>query len=193
MTGTLRDLRPNELKSVYARVKRDFPPIEHPPLCSMRRYLAKGSLHGSIYESDGVDAGYAFLLTAPGTLSRMLFLYAVEPQLRGQGVGGAFLEALAAQQADCSGLYAEVEIPALAQTPQDRLQREKRIAFYEKHGFCRIMGLEYILYGLKMHIFYRPLTRTGVPDASTAAQELRTLNNGIFYRWERSLLRMRTE
>ena len=128
MTGALRDLRPGELTAVYARAKRDCPPLERPPLCSMRRYLTKGSLQGRIYECDGADAGYAFLLTAPGTRSQMLFLYAVEPQLRGHGVGGAFLEALSAERADCDGLYAEVEIPALAKTPQERLRREKRIA-----------------------------------------------------------------
>ena len=193
MTGALRDLRPGELNAVYARAKRDFPPLERPPLCSMRRYLTKGSLQGRIYECDGADAGYAFLLTAPGTRSQMLFLYAVEPQLRGHGVGGAFLEALSAERADCDGLYAEVEIAELAKTPQERLRREKRIAFYEKHGFCLIHGLDYAIYGLPMHIFYRPLARKALPDAPAAAQELRALYDAIFYRWERNMLRMRTE
>lgn len=193
MTAALRELRPDELKSVYARLKRDFPPIERPPLCSMRRYLAKGSLQGRICEVNGADAGYAFLLTAPGAPSQMLFLYAVEPQLRGQGVGGAFLEALAAQQADSAGLYAEVEIAELAKSPQERQRREKRIAFYENHGFSRIPSLDYAIYGLPMHIFYRPLARKAPPDAPAAAQELRALYDAIFYRWERKMLRMRTE
>lgn len=191
--GTLRKLCPGEIAAVYPRIRRDFPPIERPPLRSMRRYLAKGSLEGCVYEAEGADAGYAFFLTAPGQGSQMLFLYAVEPQLRGHGVGGAFLEALSAERADCDGLYAEVEIAELAKTPQERLRREKRIAFYEKHGFCRIHGLDYAIYGLKMHIFYRPLARKALPDAPTAAQELRALYDAIFYRWERNMLRMRTK
>lgn len=191
--GTLRKLCPGEIADVYPRIRRDFPPIERPPLRSMRRYLAKGSLEGCVYEAEGADAGYAFFLTAPGQGSQMLFLYAVEPQLRGHGVGGAFLEALSAERADCDGLYAEVEIAELAKTPQERLRREKRIAFYEKHGFCRIHGLDYAIYGLKMHIFYRPLARKALPDAPTAAQELRALYDAIFYRWERNMLRMRTK
>lgn len=193
MMGTLRKLCPGEIAAVYPRIRRDFPPIERPPLRSMRRYLAKGSLEGCVYEAEGADAGYAFFLTAPGQGSQMLFLYAVEPQLRGHGVGGAFLEALSAERADCDGLYAEVEIAELAKTPQERLRREKRIAFYEKHGFCRIHGLDYAIYGLKMHIFYRPLARKALPDAPTAAQELRALYDAIFYRWERNMLRMRTK
>ncbi len=193
MMGTLRKLCPGEIAAVYPRIRRDFPPIERPPLRSMKRYLAKGSLEGCIYEAEGADAGYAFFLTAPGQGSQMLFLYAVEPQLRGHGVGGAFLEALSAERADCDGLYAEVEIAELAKTPQERLRREKRIAFYEKHGFCRIHGLDYAIYGLKMHIFYRPLARKALPDAPTAAQELRALYDAIFYRWERNMLRMRTK
>lgn len=193
MMGTLRKLCPGEIAAVYPRIRRDFPPIERPPLRSMRRYLAKGSLEGCVYEAEGADAGYAFFLTAPGQASQMLFLYAVEPQLRGHGVGGAFLEALSAERADCDGLYAEVEIAELAKTPQERLRREKRIAFYEKHGFCRIHGLDYAIYGLKMHIFYRPLARKALPDAPTAAQELRALYDAIFYRWERNMLRMRTK
>lgn len=193
MMGTLRKLCPEEIAAVYPRIRRDFPPIERPPLRSMKRYLAKGSLEGCIYEAEGADAGYAFFLTAPGQGSQMLFLYAVEPQLRGRGVGGAFLEAAAAERAACAGLYAEVEIPELAKSPEDCLYREKRVAFYEKHGFCRIMGLDYAIYGLKMHIFYRPLARKALPDAPTAAQELRALYDAIFYRWERNMLRMRTK
>ena len=103
------------------------------------------------------------------------------------------VEALAAERADCAGLYAEVEIAELAATPQERLHREKRIAFYEKHGFSRIPGLDYAIYGLPMHIYYRPIARKAPPDAPAAAQELRALYDAIFYRWERKMLRMRTE
>ena len=182
---------PEELSAVYKRVRRDFPPIEYPPLPKMRRNMEWGAMQAQLYESDGQDAAYAFILRSDDCRSCMLFIYAVEPELRGRGVGSDFLRALINERSDLDGMYAEVEMAELAQTAEERRIREKRIAFYEALGFRRVQGLEYHIYGVRMHLFYRPMTNLIMPDATQAMQDAKTLYDGILRPWERFNLRMR--
>lgn len=183
-------MRPEELSDVYKRVRRDFPPIEYPPLPKMRRNMEWGAMQAQLYEDDGQDAAYAFVLRSDACARCMLFIYAVEPERRGQGVGSEFLRALIEERQDMDGMYAEVEMAELAKDAQERRVREKRIAFYEALGFKRVEGLEYHIYGVRMHLFYRPMGCAEMPDAMRAMQDARTLYDGILRPWERFNLRM---
>lgn len=182
---------PEELSAVYKRVRRDFPPIEYPPLPKMRRNMEWGAMQAQLYESDDRDAAYAFILRSDDCRSCMLFIYAVEPELRGRGVGSDFLRALIAERSDLDGMYAEVEMPELAKSAEERRIREKRIAFYEALGFRRVQRLEYHIYGVRMHLFYCPMSNLTMPDAAQAMQDAKTLYDGILRPWERFNLRMR--
>ena len=108
-------------------------------------------------ERQGLAAAYAFLLRAPKAKSLLLLLYAVEPEMRGSGVGSAFLRTLLERASGAAGLYAEVEKEELAPDAAER-----RIAFYERLGFSRGEGLYY-------YLFYRPLADPRHPDAAPAA------------------------
>ena len=108
-------------------------------------------------ERQGRPAAYAFLLRAPEAKSLLLLLYAVEPEMRGSGVGSAFLRTLLERASGAAGLYAEVEKEELAPDAAER-----RIAFYERLGFSRGEGLYY-------YLFYRPLADPRHPDAAPAA------------------------
>ncbi len=187
----IRDMEPDELRAIYKRVRRDFPPIEYPPLPKMQKNLEWGAMTAQLYEENGCDAAYAFVLRSDSVPACMLFLYAVEPRLRGRGVGSAFLQALLNQRQDLDGMYAEVEMAELAQTPQEKQQCEKRIAFYEALGFRRIEGLHYSIYGVRMHLFYRPLRDKTLPNAGRAIRETTELYNGILRPWERHNLKVK--
>ena len=58
----IRTMRPEELSDVYKRVRRDFPPVEYPPLPKMRRNMEWGAMQAQLYEDAGRDAAYAFVL-----------------------------------------------------------------------------------------------------------------------------------
>lgn len=96
-------------------------------------------------ERQGLAAAYAFLLRAPEAKSLLLLLYAVEPEMRGSGVGSDFLRTLLERASGAAGLYAEVEKEELAPDAAERRTRARRIAFYERLGFSRGEGLYYSL------------------------------------------------
>ena len=86
-------------------------------------------------ERQGLAAAYAFLLRAPKAKSLLLLLYAVEPEMRGSGVGSDFLRTLLERASGAAGLYAEVEKEELAPDAAERRTRARSIAFYERLGF----------------------------------------------------------
>ena len=128
----------------------------------MRALVAQGAVEGVLCERQGRPAAYAFLLRAPEAKSLLLLLYAVEPEMRGSGVGSDFLRALLERIPGAAGLYAEVEKEELAPGAAERRTRARRIAFYERLGFSRGEGLYY-------YLFYRPLADPRHPDAAPVA------------------------
>lgn len=181
----IRPMSHDEVESVYAHVKRDFPPIEYPPLKKMKVHFANSAVEGHLYASNEKSAAYAFMLKAEEISRIMLFLYAVEPGLRGKGVGSKFLKELFARYANRDGMYAEVEIPELAPTPQERRVCQSRIVFYQRLGFKRVQNLHYCIYGVQMHLFYKPIANKNVPDAPGAIRDVTALYNGILLPEER--------
>ena len=57
--------------------------------------------------------------------------------------------------------------------------RLNRIAFYEKLGFRRVEGLYYSIYGVEMHLFYKPLSAPEHPDAAQAARDAEALYRDV--------------
>ena len=92
----------------------------------MSAQLAQGAVEGVLCECRGRPAAYAFLLRAPKAKSLLLLLYAVEPEMRGSGVGSDFLRALLERIPGAVGLYAEVEKEELAPGATERRTRARR-------------------------------------------------------------------
>lgn len=182
---TVRPMQHQELAHVYCRVARDFPPIEYPPLHKMKRHMENNAMEGHICAIGAQQAAYAFVLRGEELSKCMLFLYAVEPALRGKGVGSRFLTALTGQYQSLDGMYAEVEKAELAQTAQERRTRLRRIAFYENLGFVRVPQLHYSIYGVEMHLYFKPLARKSAPNAHEAVRDATQLYDGILLTHER--------
>ena len=64
-------------------------------------------------------------MRAPAAKSLLLLLYAVEPEMRGSGVGSDFLRALLERIPGAVGLYAEVEKEELAPDAAERRTRAR--------------------------------------------------------------------
>ena len=176
---SIRPMLEEELEGVYARVARDFPPIEYPPLRKMKGHVAQQAVEGHLYQEGDRQGAYAFVLRAPTTPRALLLLYAVEPELRAQGMGSSFLGDLAVQYAGAAGLYAEVEKEELALDDEQRRICRRRIAFYERLGFVRVVGLFYSIYGVEMHLYYKPLAQKNIPDAQQAIEDVTALYHHI--------------
>ena len=126
-----------QIRDLYAhRLVEDFPPDELKKLEIIERSLARGE-----YACYGATAGeeilaYAFFvrLDREGG-SALLDYYAARSDLRGRGVGSAFLRALVAgplRGLSCALL--EVEDPDLAHDPGERALRDRRLRFYQRNG-----------------------------------------------------------
>ncbi len=185
----LRTVPYDGASTLYARVERDFPtPAERPPLTTFRRYVRTGASEAFDVLADGQSAAYA--VCTWGERCVLCSFLAVEPELRGRGVGSAVLERLAALYAGSDALIVEVERPELATGEADRLHRERRIAFYERAGFALARGLDYAIWGVPMHLMARPLSPAFNP--SSLPGEMRAVYGRLFPPRLMHKLQMRT-
>lgn len=159
-------LSQEELYHLYhTSMKRDFPPSELRPYISIRSLSEQGHYRcvGCRVQDD--PAAYACLAGDGEDL--LLDYYAVEPQLRGQGIGGRFLRALKEKEASVKGaapfLLIEAESVESAASPERVRERERRLRFYRKCG-CLKTGVYSFLYGVEYQILCLPLKETS-PDA----------------------------
>lgn len=163
---------------LYARLARDFPiPAERPPLATFRRYLKTGAAEAFDVLQEGKSAAYAVCTWGEGSV--LCSFLAVEPECRAMGVGSAVLNRLCAFYEGADALIVEVEQPELAESADDRLQREKRIAFYERAGFSLAQGIEYTIWGIPMHLMARPL-RPGFEAEKALPAEMRSVYQKLF-------------
>lgn len=131
----IEKLTKKQVKEVYAEhLRTDFPPSETKPLSAILRAMNKG-----IYEclgliEDGELLCYAFLVKH-GENYLLDYLATVSGR-RGTGVGSVMLGALAEHIGGGTCLIAEVEDPELADSPEEKNIRTRRLRFYLRNGFA---------------------------------------------------------
>lgn len=144
----LRAVEPQEYRTLYDHMKRDFPRNERPPYFAVRGSLTRG-VYGAVYLLDQDKViGYA-VVTAPGDSQFALINFlAILPDRRSNGYGSRLIALLAERYQDRT-LVLEVESPDAAKDGQERLQRQRRVRFYERAGFfvvpterCKIFGVD---------------------------------------------------
>ena len=128
--STVRKLNESALRGIYdAYMHEAFPPAELKPLAVMLRLMERGRYLCYGYYRNG--------------------RLAVTPELRGRGVGSAFLAALDAVLGGVC-ILGEVEMPDSHDAGLNAM-RLRRIAFYERAGFsltgaaCRLYGVRYAI------------------------------------------------
>lgn len=159
----IRLLKKRQIRRAYRRyLQSDFPQNELRPLRNILSLRRRG-----IYGCFGLFEGkkllaYGFLLRQ-GEARLLDYLGAVE---KGKGFGSELLRQL---PEGGKPLFAEVEDPALAESGEEKDQREKRVAFYRRAGFSDT-GVSAETFGVVYRLLLRGETR---PAADTEAQYLR--------------------
>lgn len=163
-----------ELKTLYKqRITKDFPPDERRPLRMMKKLLRQGRYACIVLEEDGHIAAYANFIWEASVGSVFLDYFAVDESQRGQGTGSRFLDMLKESWAQKKGIILECERPDLATSPQEREQRTRRIAFYERSG-AQVTPLLWQAFGVDYNILYLPIE--GPAESPQAiARDLTTL------------------
>ncbi len=155
-----------------------FPPIERMLVSFYLRLLrAKGEgpwsdHHLLAVQREGVFVGLAHYVMISAHNIGWLWMFAVTPEARNQGVGAAMYDKLLHRlPAETVALLIEVERPDLAHTEAERQLAERRIAFYHRQGARLLEGVHYIQSvgphqpSLPMHVMLHPLQPL---DAETA-------------------------
>jgi GNAT superfamily N-acetyltransferase len=139
-----------------------FPPAERVPVESIinsirQRGRASGKEgyvpHFFTAVQDSRAVGLAFYGYFSHTRLGFLYYLAVQPDLRGQGLGAWLLgktiemlpqDAAATGGEPSRGLVWEVERPVDASTPDERELRQRRINFYARSGALLLEGLDFL-------------------------------------------------
>ena len=137
-----------EIRDVYRdQLKRDFPDNERRPLSMIEKLLEDGRyLCCGLRDGSGVSA-YAFFLIHEGTY--LADYYAVRKDLRGTGIGSAFLKELCIRFREVSCVLLEVDDPDAAGSEEEKAVCIRRLHFYLKNGLrdtgarARTFGADY--------------------------------------------------
>lgn len=172
------------LRDIYIPcLKRDFPPDELMPLNYMEELTQEGMQFTLGFYRDEELAAYAVFIQN-GRGSALLNYYAVQPQLRGQGVGTECLGMLR-QAADRMGvrwIVFEVEAPEEAESSQEAETRRRRVDFYLRGG-ARPTGVHSLLFGVHYRIMLLPAASLGeapaLPEDGQVHRELEALYRAI--------------
>jgi GNAT superfamily N-acetyltransferase len=148
----IRSLKASELAQIYPRIEADFAIGEYPPMEVLYHQMVEGSQEGYVLVDEERCLAYSFCAASPNHEHILITLFAVFLEYRGQGIGTAFLKKLHGLFEREEIIIVEVEKPELAQTEIERRKRIQRIAFYEKEGYILVKGIEYIIWGIPMHL-----------------------------------------
>lgn len=152
-----QELTLEELKQLYqSRISRDFVPNELRPWGNMRALALRRAYRAFAYREKGAVLAYGIFAHCPG--AALLDYLAVDPALRGRGLGTRFFQALqgAARQLGAPFFLIEAESLESAQTPAEKEVRRRRIQFYTRCGCVESPWYAY-LFGVEYRILLLPL------------------------------------
>ena len=114
----------------------DFHKSEVKPLKTIENLVEKGNYVCLGFYEDTDFLGYAYFVKSDTTNNLLLDYFAVNEQYRAKGLGSKIISTMKKQlTGKYSSLLGEVENPEFANDDNDKLTRERRIAFYLKNGF----------------------------------------------------------
>lgn len=152
---SIKRLKQEEFWQIYDnRLKEDFPESEIRRRENFQRLWDLDCYEVLGYFEENTLTGYAsFIVPADG---RVVFgdYFAIQKAKRGKGSGSGFLKDFIEYFSDFEYLLFEVEDPAYATDEADKLNRERRIGFYERLGAfdcgisSRVLGDDYLIFAL---------------------------------------------
>lgn len=165
----LTSLSGEALRLLYREgLRRDFPESELKPLSVVEALCAAGEYDVLEARDACGRAGYALVYRRPGGNMPLLDYFAVEPERRGQGVGGALLCAVCELYAEADALIIESERPEDA---PEREAAEARLRFYARAGAKRT-DIAVTLFGVEFVILALPTRGKTPPEDGALAGEL---------------------
>ena len=132
-----------DVKQLSKWLKRDFPLAERTPFRILQSLAKKGGIRFYFAKEGGSVLAYTVLHFFRG-YTQVLYL-AVMPEGRGRGTGSKLIPLI--KEKAGGTLILEVEDPACAETQEELVMRERRIAFYRRLGFEMLPGCRLLIPG----------------------------------------------
>ncbi len=150
-----------QFRRALAIYKQGFEPLERLEDERLKVLVNKGfyQIWLALDEDDTV-LGMGIMVKAKGDPFAWLEFMAVDEDLRSRGIGSRLMEFFIDQAEDREGLLLEVQIPHQAKDPEERHIRNRRIAFYQRHGLLLLDHIPYQMKtaegGVSMYLMHRP-------------------------------------
>ncbi len=155
---TVRKIGFTAFSAVYNRyMTTDFPESELKPLPVIEKAFAAGKYAAYILQEDNRTKAYASFLWDQEDILLLDYFAVTQESGRGAGIGSLFLQELA-RTITAKGFIIECELPEKAINEQERILREKRIAFYVRNG-AEITTTRATVFGVAFQILYMPLDK----------------------------------
>lgn len=185
-TPSAEELR--EDQAFWSLYEEAFPFHEREPPEVILRALAEGVGVAVRARQKGESIALASMHLLRDPACVFLVYLAIAPPLQSQGLGQRLLQYVwqigkqrcADFDAPAKGMIWEVDPPALATSDQERLKRERRIAFFTRQGGV-ILPCAYVqppLHGDKpvnMLLMHRPAEGTSTPDVEQTTMLVRSM------------------
>lgn len=147
MAYKLRNMEPNDLETVFSKMKDDFPANERAPFRFIRKNIEKKIFEGFLLTDGHKDLAYSINISSTDGDYQLINYLAVLSGCRGQGIGTALLWELKKLYSGKKAIIVEVE-------PPDDDMKKSRVRFYERAGFVMLENVEYTLFGVKMCVMF---------------------------------------
>jgi len=157
---TVETLSLPQIRALYLeRMTRDFPRDELKPLAMIEKALDRDEYvcYGAVNGESILAYAYFVKLKEQGKPYALFDYYAVRQDIRDQGVGSRFMQALIMgplKEMEC--VLLEVDDPACAETPEEADKRNRRLAFYLRNGLLDA-NVKATVYGVQFKILTLPV------------------------------------
>lgn len=169
----VKNINIEQLIDLYENhLEHDFPKSELKSLSMMQSYMERGiyTIYG-LYEGEELLA-YALFMYNKDSGFQLLDYFASNRKYRSKGYGSTLLEMLKQEDKISQGYIIEVETVRTAKNEEEKIQRERRIAFYEKNGLRKVT-IRSSVFGVEFDILYLPLRWDG--DDTQLYEELKAI------------------
>ena len=157
-----RNLTIEEIREVYEKyICYDFPFDERKPLSRIEQSIREGRyLCVGAFAEDGGFLAYAFFVFEKDAC--LLDYYAVVPEMRGKGIGSAFLRR-AVEQCSSEVTIIEIDDPESEVPEEEKRSRGRRLDFYMKAGAINT-NVHVLVFGVEYLLLEYPLKKTHDED-----------------------------
>lgn len=174
----VKNINTEQLIDLYKNhLEHDFPKSELKSLSMIQSFMEKGiyTIYG-LYDDEELLA-YAMFMNNKESGFQLLDYFACNRKYRSKGYGSKLLQMLKQEDKISQGYIIEVETVRTAQNEEEKLQRIRRIAFYEKNGLRKV-SIRSTVYGVEFDILYLPLRWDG--EDAQLYEELKALYLQMF-------------